>query len=93
MASSSRVLYVGVTSDLNKRVLEHKLKTKVGFTSRYNCVKLVYFEQLSDPGQAIAREKQLKGWSRAKKVALVNEGNPMWLDLSADWATPEEPEP
>jgi putative endonuclease len=85
MASASGVLYVGVTRDLERRVLEHKTKAKVGFSSRYKTVKLVYFEVFQQVRSAIAREKQVKGWRREKKVALVEERNPEWKDLSEDF--------
>jgi putative endonuclease len=76
------VLYTGVTSDLPKRVFEHKEKYVDGFTKRYNIVKLVYYEVFDDPANAIEREKKIKGGSRAKKIALVNSMNKDWLDLS-----------
>ena len=85
MASASGVLYVGVTRDLERRVLEHKTKAKVGFSSRYKTVKLVYFEVFQQVRSAIARENQVKGWRREKKVALVEERNPEWKDLSEDF--------
>jgi len=82
---SNRVLYVGVTSDLQNRVLEHKLKIHKGFTARYGCNKLVYYEEYQWIQDAIAREKQLKAGSRQKKVDLIVAENPSWVDLSADW--------
>ena len=85
MASASGVLYLGVTRDLERRVLEHKTKAKVGFSSRYKTVKLVYFEPFGQVRSAIAREKQLKGWRREKKVALIEGMNPEWKDLSEDF--------
>ena len=85
MASRSRTLYVGVTSDLLKRVYEHANKLVPSFTSRYNITRLVYFEEFSDPTEAISREKQIKGWARAKKEALIVATNPTWANLSADW--------
>ena len=85
MSSRSRTLHTGVTSDLVRRVYEHKNRLLEGFTSRYNIDRLVYFEEYSDAGEAIAREKQLKNWARAKKVALIEQGNPVWDDLSEDW--------
>jgi len=85
MASRSRVLYTGVTSDLQRRVDEHKHKVLPGFTSRYNVTRLVYFEVFTDILEAIAREKQIKGWLRAKKVALIESVNPEWENLSAGW--------
>jgi putative endonuclease len=79
------VLYIGVTNDLVNRVLEHKQKINSGFTSKYNCNKLVYFEEYQWIDDAIAREKQLKGGSKKKKVDLVIIDNPSWNDLSVDW--------
>ena len=85
LASRARVLYVGVTSDLAKRVWQHKCKLIPGFTARYNVDRLVHCEQTADALAAIAREKQIKGWLRAKKVKLVETENPEWIDLSAAW--------
>lgn len=85
MASPSRTLYVGMTNDLARRVYEHKHKLIAGFTARYNVTELVHFEETSDVHAAIAREKQIKGWTRVKKVALIEATNPQWRDLSADW--------
>lgn len=75
------VLYIGITNDLLRRLYEHREKQGKGFTSRYNVSQLVYFEEGNDPLTAIAREKQLKGWSRAKKEELINATNPEWRDL------------
>jgi putative endonuclease len=85
VASRSRTLYIGVTSNLRLRVYQHKQKTHKGFTASYNCDRLVWFERFMSPESAIKREKQLKGWLRAKKVALIVESNPTWEDLSAPW--------
>ena len=85
MANHSRTLYTGVTRDLARRVSQHKEKVTEGFTKRYSIRRLVYFERYSDIHLAIAREKQIKGWRREKKVALVEAENPHWEDLSADW--------
>jgi putative endonuclease len=85
IASRSRVLYVGVTNDLQRRVWEHKNHAVAGFTDRYNVTRLVYFEEGASAIDAIAREKQIKGWRRAKKVALIESMNPAWADLSAQW--------
>jgi putative endonuclease len=82
MGSASGVLYLGVTNDLERRVIEHKTKVNVGFSSRYNTVKLVYFEAFGDVREAIAREKQIKRWRREKKVRLIEGMNPEWKDLS-----------
>jgi putative endonuclease len=84
MSSISRVLYIGVTSNLPKRVWEHKNKIAEGFTKKYNIDKLIYFEQTEDVMSAIAREKQLKNWSRGKKIKLIEVMNPEWKDLSFD---------
>lgn len=77
----NRVLYAGVTNDLKRRVYEHKNKLVAGFTQKYNVVKLVYYEIFQSPNDAIAREKQIKGGSRQKKLNLVNSVNPEWRDL------------
>ena len=79
------VLYIGVTSDIERRLYEHKNKLIKGFTSRYNLDKLVFIEQTTGAIAAIAREKQLKGWLRKKKDTLIAEQNPDWRDLSKDW--------
>ena len=85
MASSGRTLYVGVTNDLERRVMEHKKGQSGGFTSKYSVTKLVYQESTSDVRAAIEREKELKGWRRSKKVALVESVNPEWKDLALRW--------
>jgi putative endonuclease len=85
MTNKNRTLYVGVTNNLERRVYEHKNKLIKGFTSRYGLTELVYFAETDSIREAIACEKQLKGWVRAKKVALIQEDNPLWVDLSADW--------
>ena len=77
-----KVMYVGITSDLTKRLYEHKNKLIDGFTKKYNVFKLVYFETVEDVRSAIAREKEIKGWRRDKKDRLVSENNPEWADLS-----------
>jgi putative endonuclease len=82
MASRSRVLYVGVTNDLARRVSEHKRGRNAGFTSRYRVTRLVYFEEFADVRDAIAREKAIKGWRRSRKVALIEGRNPTWCDLT-----------
>ena len=84
MASASRVLYIGVTNDLARRVRQHKQMRVPGFTARYRVTELVYFEAFGDIRAAIAREKQIKGWLRARKVALIEAFNPRWKDLAAD---------
>jgi putative endonuclease len=85
MASRSHTLYIGVTGDLRKRVFDHKWKEHEGFTAKHNCDRLVWFESYQDVGKAIAREKQLKGWRRSKKLTLIEKANPAWVDLSRDW--------
>jgi putative endonuclease len=84
-ASRSRTLYVGVTGDLVRRVPEHKGKVVPGFTDRYDIDRLVYFEEYSSPRDAIAREKQIKGRRRSKKIALIETANADWCDLSDGW--------
>ena len=78
---TNTTIYIGVTSDLIKRVWQHKNKVIDGFTKRYNVNKLVYYEETTDVNSAIAREKQLKGWNRAKKNQLIEKVNPNWDDL------------
>ena len=85
MASRSHTLYVGVTGDLFKRVFQHKWRAHEGFTARYNCDRLVWFERHQDVQRAIAREKEIKGWRRSKKIALIESANPAWIDLSREW--------
>ena len=85
MASKSHVLYVGLTNDLQRRVEQHKQKLVEGFTARYNITRLVYYEVTNDVHVALAREKEIKGWRRSKKVALIESVNPAWRDLSDDW--------
>ncbi len=78
------VLYTGVTSNLVRRAFEHREKITPGFTSRYNVDRLVFFEETSDIRAAIAREKQIKGGSRARKIALIDAMKPAWRDLFED---------
>ena len=85
MASKSRTLYTGVTNDLERRVLEHRRKLVPGFTARYNIDRLAYYEVCGDPRAAISREKQLKGWTRLRKVALIESLNRDWKDFSDGW--------
>ena len=87
MSNQSRTLYIGMTNNLERRVYEHKNKILEGFTSTYNLTKLVWFAETEYVNEAIAREKQLKGWTRARKKALIEieETNPAWDDLSAEW--------
>jgi putative endonuclease len=79
------VLYTGVTNSLAVRVWQHKHKVFAGFTKKYNCDRLVYRESYDRVEAAIAREKQIKGWTRAKKDALITARNPEWEDLAAAW--------
>lgn len=85
MTNKSRTLYTGVTNNLMRRVDEHKKKLVPGFTSKYNIQFLVYYESTSSIHVAIEREKQIKGWLRAKKIALIDSLNPKWKDLSEEW--------
>jgi putative endonuclease len=85
LASASRTLYIGVTNNLETRVQQHRQPHPTSFTSRYNTHRLVYHETFAGPRDAIAREKQIKGWLRAKKIALIEETNPEWRDLSDGW--------
>ena len=82
MASRSRVLYVGVTNDLGRRVREHKQGLNAGFTKQYRVTRLVYFERFADIRDAIAREKVIKGWKRSRKLSLIHSQNPTWEDLA-----------
>jgi putative endonuclease len=82
---NNKVLYIGVTNDLQRRIYEHRQKLIPGFTEKYNVNKLVYYEETSDVIAAISREKQLKKWRRDKKNSLVIGVNPEWRDLSLDW--------
>ena len=79
------VIYIGVTSNLLKRIYQHNTKVYKGFSSKYNCDVLVYFEEFTDLNQAIAREKQLKAGNRKRKEDLINATNPEWKDLSDGW--------
>jgi len=85
MTNKSKTLYIGVTDNLERRLYEHKNKLIEGFTKRYNITKLVYYEETNDVQSAIRREKQIKGWLRRKKIALIETMNPRWVDLSEGW--------
>ncbi|OGT37950.1 MAG: endonuclease [Gammaproteobacteria bacterium RIFCSPHIGHO2_12_FULL_37_14] len=85
LSNAGRTLYIGVTNNLERRMYEHKNKLINGFTKKYNLTKLVHYETTWDIREAIYREKQLKGWLRSKKIALIEEGNPGWDDLSLSW--------
>jgi len=88
MASRSRVLYTGVTNDLARRVNEHKQGLITGFTSRYRVSRLVHFEEFADIRDAIAREKEIKGWKRSRKTSLIERRNPTWEDLAESLSFP-----
>ncbi|PIP73938.1 MAG: endonuclease [Nitrospinae bacterium CG22_combo_CG10-13_8_21_14_all_47_10] len=85
LANASKTLYTGMTNDLERRIYEHKHKIIPGFAKRYNLTRLVYFEDTTEVKQAIAREKEIKGWVRQKKIALIESTNPGWDDLSCNW--------
>ena len=85
ITNRSGTLYIGVTNNLQRRIYEHKRKLVPGFTSRYNINRLIYFETTSDILGAISREKELKGWTRKKKLDLIKTTNPTLADLSEDW--------
>jgi putative endonuclease len=85
LSNKSKMLYTGVTNNLMNRVYQHRKKLIPGFTKRYNVTTLVYFETTHDIRAAIRREKQIKGWLRAKKLALIKLANPTWEDLGAEW--------
>lgn len=85
MTNKSRTLYTGFTNNLERRVYEHKHKINSGFTSKYNITKLVYYEVAFNADAGIAREKQIKGWLRVKKIALIESVYPEWKDLASDW--------
>jgi len=82
LSNTSRIIYTGVTNNLERRVKEHQQKRIEGFTKKYNLHKLVYYEEFQNPKRAIAREKEIKGWRREKKVQLIETHNPGWSDLS-----------
>jgi putative endonuclease len=82
MTNKSGTLYTGVTNNLERRIYEHRHHLVKGFTNKYNIDKLVYFEETNDINAAISREKQIKGWLRKKKIALIESMNPGWKDLS-----------
>ena len=85
MTNKSRTLYIGVTNNLERRAYEHQQKLMPGFTFKYNLTQLAYFEVTQDIHAAIAREKQIKGWIRSKKTALIESMNPEWKGLSIGW--------
>jgi putative endonuclease len=85
VCSRTGTLYIGMTNSIYRRALEHKRGETEGFASRYQCDRLVYYESFEDVHKAIGREKQLKGWSRAKKIALIQSKNPRWEDFAEKW--------
>ncbi|MGB6786734.1 MAG: GIY-YIG nuclease family protein [Candidatus Acidiferrales bacterium] len=85
LASKSLNLYTGVTSNLQRRVIQHREKHLKGFSAKYNINRLVYYESFGDVFAAIRREKQIKGWLRSKKIALIESANRDWKDLSDGW--------
>jgi putative endonuclease len=92
LASGFKRLYIGVTTEIEHRTLQHQNKAHPSsFTARYNMKDLVYFERFADLPSAITREKQLKRWSRIKKIRLIVATNPTWRDLSKDWGEPIKP--
>jgi putative endonuclease len=85
MSSGSGTLYIGVTNSIYVRALQHKHGEIEGFSSKHGCNRLVYYESFEDVHKAIGREKQLKGWTRTKKIALIESKNPRWEDLAEKW--------
>jgi putative endonuclease len=90
-SASRRALYIGITNNLRRRVWQHKTHAFEGFSDDYNAVRLVYWERFERVCNAIAREKQLKGWRREKKLSLIRQMNPQWRDLAADWYETQGP--
>ena len=88
LASDRGVLYIGVTSNLDRRVLDHRSGIRSGFATKYGCHRLVYYEEFTYMTSAIAREKELKGWRRAKKLALIRTTNECYRDLAEGWGKP-----
>jgi putative endonuclease len=85
VCSLSGTLYIGMTNSIYRRALQHKRGEIEGFSSKYHCDRLVYYESFDDVHKSIAREKQLKGWIRAKKIALIESKNPRWEDMAEKW--------
>jgi putative endonuclease len=85
MTNKSGTIYTGVTNNLERRIMEHKQMAVPGFTQKYKITKLVYYEVTEDVHSAIAKEKQIKGWLRAKKIKLIESMNPRWKDLAEGW--------
>jgi putative endonuclease len=88
MTNRSGTLYIGVTNNLARRVYEHRNHVLPGFTAHYRIDRLIHAESFSEIRDAISRERQLKNWSRARKLALIKENNPDWRDLAAEWFGP-----
>lgn len=93
LSNRSKTLYIGVTNNLRRRVFEYKTGVGSGFATKYKLDRLVYFERFEDVRSAIDREKQLKGWRRLKKIALIVAINPAWRDLSEGWYEPHQFQP
>ena len=91
LANRSRSLYTGVTGDLERRMIEHRDGLVAGFTTRYRVFRLVHLEMFGDVAAAIAREKEIKGWRREKKIRLIERGNPTWADLAQSMPTTYRP--
>jgi putative endonuclease len=91
MTNRSKTLYTGITNNLTSRAWQHKQGTGSGFTSKYKLDRLVYYERFVDVRRAIAREKEIKGWLRIRKIALIVSMNPAWRDLSAEWQDQYKP--
>jgi putative endonuclease len=88
VCSGSGTLYIGMTNNIDRRALQHKTGEIEGFASKYHCDRLVHYESFDDVHKAIGREKQLKGWTRAKKIALIESRNPRWADLAEKLGCP-----
>jgi putative endonuclease len=93
VASASGTLYTGMTNNLDRRIAQHKQGAMEGFSARYNCNRLVWFEEHADVLAAITREKQIKGWLRSKKIAVIENENPHWEDLAEHWGWEISPPP
>ena len=87
MSSNSGTLYIGMTNSIYRRALQHKRGDVEGFAAKYGCARLVYYEGFDDVRKAIDREKQLKRWTRNKKIALIESKNPRWEDLAEKWGS------
>lgn len=87
VSSRTGTLYIGMTNSIHRRALQHKRREIEGFASKYGCDRLVYYEGFDDVHKAIRREKQLKGWRRSKKIALIEAKNPRWSDLAESWGS------